>query len=1021
MTQFDNTFRPPVTPAPILAPVAASGTFVAGRNFADLGKALEQVGSAVIASGRNAVVRTVASGRLAAAKQVTADEAFRAKAKDLSQLRQEIEAGTHRVKQEAGRALKEDEIELAAQHLLTLEQRTLLVQSQLRTVEGRQEFQEMADREEAEWLAYIRYASPMEAALAVNNWRWMSPKVKTTIFNNIAGELARTHLALIDKKRAETSPTKEFKYTDEFEKLLNSADMQAVPDEIHGKWEVVLQRGINDRLRNEASRSGKTESDRQIRNARDFSNNAITTLLHDDGVNPDVTQDVIDGLRGIGEMVHGLEDEKLDEYVEEQLPKMLLEAFLHQIREVKDRDPLFVLSSIKERTDLPGYDELFNETNTRRMEGEMALATQEWNGLRDKENKASAEHAIKAFQYATARELAMNVINPVRRASLLATIDAEEAKENRYQPEKAMMAEMMHGDMTVQHQLALSDETNARFYSEEVASGKYGENGPGDYVKTMLLNGKSITPAASTFFSNLLKSGQYAEVGRMLIGAMTLAPVKTMDWLGGLADSRGDHLISALVVNNNLDPNSVEWKNELNKTNDDRIGPWRIAANTAMTESNKPVPSIQLEGGQTLAGDFKGAAAKEWKHHMLVNYVAASRADPLGRLTSEQLFKTAAQMASNQMAEKVVRILTPEGESIFVPRRTYNMGNVTLNPDMRKLENQIRVATQMLNKGFLSFLRGIPFLGLFSDSKPEFRMDLGIRQFDGSVMIPAFIINRPGEVVAWFNFQRGPGGFDETGGAATGNRIRPSLFAFQPFPPATGPNVTEGTISGKVEEEFTKRLLLPSDIGDFQDVENQLAIREGESGFISDAERPAEVQRAKELKRRSNQMLFLERELANRFPHEELGHGWLWRYNPSLGGGRDITTDEYNQRMGNGYDLHAVAMEYAITNITGGLWDTMNDKWKVDRINDALRHLRFPQSHWVDVNLLETDFSAPATGILSGRREVINPAARRRPPSQTDIDASLPEGHTRIIARNLPLSDAEIEANRAILESIGRP
>lgn len=1009
MTQFDNTFRPPVTPAPILAPVAASGAFVAGRNFADLGKALEQIGSAVIASGRTAVVRTVASGRLAAQKQVTIDEAFRAKAKDLKQQRDDIDAGTHRVKQEAGRALKETEVELAAQHLLTLEQRNLFVKAQLRTVEGRKEFQEMSDREEAELLAWIRYAEPMEAAIAVSGWRFLSGKVKTTIFNNIAGELARTHLALIDKKRLETSPTKEFKYGDEFAKLVNSPEMQAVPDEIHGQWEVILQRGINDRLRKEGSSHGKIESERQIRNARDFLDNAIVTILKDDGFDLDVTKNVIDGMRGVGQLAWGLEDEELDKYVEEQLPKMIMDAFLNQIRDEKDRDPLFVLRSIKERTDLPGYNKLFSKINRRRMEDEMALATQEWNGLRDNETTRQIGYAITAKQITTANELALKIMDPGRRADAVARIGAADARDNRYQPERAMMALMMNGDMTVQHQLALSDETNARFYKEEVASGKYGSNGPGDYVKTMLLNGKSITPAAKTYFSNLLVSGQYAEVARMLIGAMTLAPVKVMDWLGGFPDSRGDHLISALVANNSLDPNSVEWKSELNKTNDDRIKDWRIAANNVLTESNNPQPSIQLEGGQTLSGEFKGAAAKEWKHHMFVNYVALSREDPLGRLKPEQIFKSAAQMASNQMAEKVVGIETPEGGTIFVPRRTYNMGNVTQNPDMRHLENQIRVATQMLNTGFPSFLRGIPLVGAFSDSKPEFRMDLGLRQFDGSVMIPAFTINRPGEVVAWFHFQSGPGGFDETL-----DRKRSQQGGIR--------QITEGQLGPKAAVEFGKRLLLPSNIDDFQELELKLAIKEGEAGFISDELRPEEVKRAKTLKNRSNQMLFLERELANRFPHEELGHGWLWRYNPSVAGGRDITTEEYNRRMGNGYDLHTVAIEYAITNITGGVWDTMNDRWKTDRLNDALRHLRFPQSHWVDVNLLEADFSAPGTGILSGRREQHNPAARRRPPSQTDIDAApLPEGHTRIIARNRPLSDAEIDANKAILEKIGRP
>ena len=977
MTQFDDSVRPPALPAPVIAPIAASGKFLAGRNFADLGKVLEQVGTAVIASGRNAVIRTVASGRLAAAKQQTIDEGFKAKAKDLRQLRLDIESGTNRVRQETARALKEDEIELAAQHLLTLEQRTLLVQSQLRTVEGRQEWQELADREEAELLSWIRYADPVEAAVALSNWRFLSEKNKGTIFSNIAGKIARTHLALIDKKRRESPFVKEFKYGDEFEALL--PEMEGVPDEIHGLWEVILQRGINDRLRDQGSRHGRAEAVQQINDANDNQDNAITTLLKDDGVNPDVTQTLVNGVRGVGQLQWGYEDEELDTYVKKQLPKVLLDGFLNQIRNVRDRDPLFVLKSIKDRTDLPGYSELFSDKNERLILDEMAVVTDIWNTKQDIKSEVRVDHALRASQYTTAREVAFAIISPDRQAAVLADIAAAEAEENRYQPEHALMARMMAGDHTVQHQLALSDETNARFYKEEVSRGKYGPNGPGDYVKAVLLNGKSITPAASTFFSNLLVSGQYAEVGRLLVGAMTLAPVKTMDWLGGLADGKGGHLISALVKFNSMDPTSVDWANEMNKINDDLIFQWRKAANTVMTESDNPMPSIRLEGGQVLEGDFRGAAAKEWKHHMLYNYTVLSRADTLNRRTPEELYESASQMASNEMAEKVVRIETPEGGFIFVPKRTYNMGNVLQSPNMTHLENQVRVATQMLNTGFPSFLRGIPFIGAFSDTKAEFRMDLGLRQFDGSVMIPAFTIDRPGEVVAWFNFQRGPGGFDERLTRRSGTI-------------GLGKKLTEGNIGAKTREEFEKRLLITSDIGDFQELDAQLSIREGETGFISDELRTTETKRAKDLRSRSNKMLFLERELANHYPHEELGHGFIWRYNPMVAGGRDITTDEYNRRMGSGYDLHTVAMEYAITNITGGLWDTMNDQWKVDRLNDALRHLRFPQSHWVDVNLLKTDFSQPGTGILANRKQSVvrRPGtiiARDRPPSQTEIDA----------------------------------
>jgi len=890
----------PRVPLPSLPAPQQASVDRGGRDFAEIGEALAASLGAITTGFRAQTSRTLSARNLAAQKQQSKELDFKNQASVLQEERAQIRRNTQQLGLESQRALKENEVAMAAEALLTQEARIQAVEAQLGNEENRNLYRELTELEESHVLGWLKNATPEEALKKAEKWRFVNPANAEMFFTALAHKIGLINLATMDKKRRETPQNVEFRFSDEFVRLKQEMIASGVPAEVMVPWERQVLRGVNDRARDQATRLGREEQ-RQFEEDTRNSTNLILFNHVIEGGSEETFKQAFESVKALGAATRvGLpgNDEGQTAFANEHFDDLLFDAFAKALGKT-ERDPDLLLKSLqfagKSYWDKYGTmtTDMVNSANEKRDLAE------------DEEHLRMMSHAIGANLFGNAMELAEKVHSPIMRANAVAKIATARTKVDNKRRVFGNLDKLYRGDPTWDRDLIELDGQIDEWYEFNLV--ETNNISLENYIGLSFLNNKSMSYKAAKQIEGLIKGGQYAVAGQALAPSLATTPKAVRDWIGKLKG--GGHLLSALIANDHLTPLSGDWANAMDLVDSHNITKWRQDADTAQQDMDN-FPTMRVKGKE-IAGRFVGSEQKDLLQNYLYQYTVL--ADE-GRLTPEELAPAAMQQAVNDMATKVLPIpdsTSPSGFT-FASSRVFGQGNVIDNRNVELITTQLKLAEGILD----------PFLA-FGDPV-KFRPNRSIRIVSSdpktgastvNVFIPGFIDNS-GVPMMWYRY-------DE--------RFDPRPKGFR----------GEGMINF-----FPNKENMAESKSRFFRIDNQKKIKDItgklEAGVVPELKAET-IGQLHELQRREQTAAFLNNDLKTRYDREDLSKDYLYKYNPLAG--TNITKEEYGKRMG--FNVDRQIEDWTKRELTNGVWDDQTNAWRMDQMNQAFERLDYPEEFFM--------------------------------------------------------------------------
>jgi len=320
--------------------------------------------------------------------------------------------------------------------------------------------------------------------------------------------------------------------------------------------------------------------------------------------------------------------------------------------------------------------------------------------------------------------------------------------------------------------------------------------------------------------------------------------------------------------------------------------------------------------GENQSGAFVGLSRDQWNEHFL--YWNTVFSDSLLYDTPQDVAGAAAQKASDMMGMKFQSVTTADGGTVYVPKQIYGI----LPQTFIELERQIRLATDIDDRGFLGF---------GSSNDVEYQMDRGVRLFDGRVFVPGFI-GEDDIPSVWYEFDRD-------------FRIAE--------PPRTGlPSGQQNLLTifaddrrTRLKREGVDKRIHRAGEGD----EGQSILDAAEAGTLAANERSSEITRAENLIGRAATIAQVERMFFAQNQRRDQGKGYVWFFNEFVGGA-DVEPKAYDKAMsgpGRVFNTHMQGIDWLTKNRTGGVWSGQSPQWQADQLNSALQHLQYGEKFMI--------------------------------------------------------------------------
>lgn len=172
-----------------------------GRNFAEVGQALSLTFQAFTLAQRRRGQTARISGRLADEEQKANIAGIKNESAVLRAEREGIELEIQQTQRQTQLGLKEAEIELQAEAMLTDQAERNVTAAKMRSAVTNDEWQKLSDLEPGRVAALIMHLPPDKALEFFNSWKWLDQRNRTAVGRVIADWLADTRLREIQLER----------------------------------------------------------------------------------------------------------------------------------------------------------------------------------------------------------------------------------------------------------------------------------------------------------------------------------------------------------------------------------------------------------------------------------------------------------------------------------------------------------------------------------------------------------------------------------------------------------------------------------------------------------------------------------------------------------------------------------------------------------------------------------------------------------------------------------------------------